>query len=177
MGEVVTRGWKSPIHLYELRGGPLRVRLEPDAGERSTAAREVGLESLPALSADLTLTPWLDGAEITGRFQAVVEQLSGVSLEPFEQSLVGEIDVRVVPRGSPHGPSGAGGEIEHDPEAPDPPDLLPGEEVDLSAIVLEHLSLEIDPFARKPGEEFEFQAPVEETSPFAVLKKLKGEEP
>jgi hypothetical protein len=42
----------------------------------------------------------------------------------------------------------------------------------VAGYVTEHLALEIDPFPRKPGVEFDYQPPEEETSPFAALKKL-----
>lgn len=175
MGEPLTRSWRAPLRLNELGREPLRVRLQPDADERSKAARELGLESLPSLTAELAIRPWLDGAEVSGRFTAVVEQLCSLSLDAFEQPLEGEIAVRLLPAGSPHAPPG--GESEHDLDAPDPPDVLSGQEIDLAAIVLEHLALEIDPFPRKPGAAFEFTPPAEEVSPFAALKKLKGEDP
>src|SRR5436189_305032 len=35
------------------------------------------------------------------------------------------------------------------------------------------LALEIDPFARKPGVEFDYSAPADESSPFAALQKLR----
>ena len=172
----MSRAWTTPIQLYELARGPVEVRLEPDAAERARVARDLGLESLPSLTADLTVRPWLDGAEITGRFDAVVAQLCSVTLDPFEQPLSGEIAVQVVPRGSPNASPEERGEAEHDADALEPPDVLPGEAVDLAAYVVEHLALEIDPFPRKPGAEFEFTPPAEEESPFAVLKKLKDKD-
>ena len=51
--------------------------------------------------------------------------------------------------------------------------MLAGDAVDLAAYVAEHLALEIDPFARKPGAEFEYAPPADEASPFAALQKLK----
>ena len=130
-----------------------------------------------SLTAELTLKPWLDGVEISGKFKATVEQICAVSLDPFEHELRGEIDVRAVPAGSPHAPDATGGEVEFDPEAPDPPDVLSGEAIDVAGYVVEHLALEIDPFARKPGVEFEYTPPDEEESPFAVLKKLQDRKP
>lgn len=165
--------WTHPVRLHELGRGPLRLTLEPDAGQRAAIAGQLGLESLPALTAEVTLKPWLDGAELTGRFKAVVEQVCSVSLDPFEQPLDGEIDVRVLPAGSPNANPEAGDEVELDPDAPDPPDVLASDVVDVAAYVVEHLALEIDPFPRKPGAEFEFTPPQVEESPFAVLKKLK----
>lgn len=165
--------WSRPLPLHEVSRGPATLQLEPDAAERSKIAHDLGLETLPALQADVTVRPWLDGAEITGRFQAVVEQICSVTLDPFEQPVHGEIDVRVVPKGSAHAPAEQAGELEYDPDAPDPPDVLEGDAIDLAVYVVEHLALEIDPFPRKPGAAFEFTPPAEEPSPFAVLKKLK----
>ena len=169
----MSQAWSKPVRLHELAGGTMTVRLEPDAEERAQIAKTLGLEALPALTATLTLKPWLDGAEITGRFQAVVEQICSVSLDPFQHPLEGAIELRAVPQGSAHAPAASGGELDFDPQAPDPPDVLDADSLDLAGYVVEHLALEIDPFARKPGAEFEFDQPAEETSPFAVLKKLK----
>jgi uncharacterized metal-binding protein YceD (DUF177 family) len=173
----MTNAWATKVRLHELGRGSVSVRLEPDADERAAIAKELGLVSLPALTARLTVKGWMDGAEITGRFDAVVEQVCAVSLDNFETPLAGEVDVRVVPAGSPQAPQPTGGEVDYDPDAPDPPDVLQGETIDLAAYVVEHLALEIDPFARKPGVEFDYTPEPEPESPFAVLRKLKGEEP
>ncbi|WP_156467192.1 MULTISPECIES: DUF177 domain-containing protein [unclassified Phenylobacterium] len=169
--------WAKPVKLHELGRGPVRLTLEPDAADRAAVAKQLGLRSLPSLSARVTVKPWLDGAEITGRFEAVVEQVCGVTLDPFEQALEGEIDVRVVPAGSPHAASPDGGELELDPDAPDAPDVLETDAVDVAGYVVEHLALELDPFPRKPGATFDYQPPEEETSPFAALKKLTDPKP
>jgi len=171
----MNRAWGVPVRLHELDKGVLNFELEPDEAQRAAIARQVGLVSLPALVARLTLTPWMDGAQITGRLTATVEQVCSVSLDPFEQTLDGEIDFRVAPAGSPQAPSAEGGEIDYDPEAPDPPDVLESDAIDLAAYVIEHLALEIDPFPRKPGAAFDYVPDPEPQSPFAVLKKLKDE--
>lgn len=165
--------WNRPVRLHELARGPVRLSLEADAAQRAKIAGDLGLESLPSLTAEVTLKPWLDGVELTGRFRAVVEQVCSVSLDPFEQPVAGDIEVRAVPHDSPNAPQGHAGEMELDPDAPDPPDVLEADAVDVAAYVVEHLALEIDPFPRKPGVAFEFTPPAEEESPFAVLKKLK----
>jgi uncharacterized metal-binding protein YceD (DUF177 family) len=169
----VSSSWEKPVLLHELGRGAMTLTLEPDADERAKIAKNLGLVGLPSLKARLTLKPWMDGVEITGRFDAVVEQICAVSLDAFEQPLYGEIELRAVPEGSPQAPNADGGEVDYDPEAPDPPDLLQGEAIDVAGYVVEHLALEIDPFARKPGVEFEYTPPDEEESPFAVLKKLQ----
>jgi uncharacterized metal-binding protein YceD (DUF177 family) len=173
MEGVMTDPWSKPVMLHELGRGPVTLALEPDVDERARIAKALGLESLPSLTARLTLTPWMDGVELSGRFDAVVEQICAVTLDAFEQPLTGRIELRAVPQGSPNAPEESGGEVDFDPEAPDPPDVLKGEAIDVAAYVVEHLALEIDPFARKPGVEFEYAPPDEEESPFAVLKKLR----
>ncbi|WP_293480252.1 DUF177 domain-containing protein [Phenylobacterium sp.] len=165
--------WSRIVKLHEAGRGPVRLSLEPDEAQRAALARQLGLVSLPSLAAQVTVKPWLDGVEVTGRFDAVVEQVCGVSLDAFEQPVAGEIDLRAVPAGSPNAAAPEGGELELDPDAPDAPDILDGDAVDVAAIVVEHLALELDPFPRKPGATFEYQAPPEETSPFAALKALK----
>ena len=169
----MTSEWTRPIRRHELARGPLKLHLAPDAAERARIAHDLGLESLPALEADVTVRPWLDGAEITGRFTARVEQLCSLTLDAFEQPLSGEIEVRAVPPESPNAPGESGHELELDLDAPDPPDVLDGDAVDVAAYVIEHLALEIDPFPRKPGAEFDYSPPDKEESPFAVLKNLK----
>ena len=175
MGRGLT--WSHLIRLSEVGRGAVRTRLEPDAATRAQIARDLGLESLPALTADMTVKSWLDGAEITGHFEGVVEQICGISLDPFEQPVSGDVEVRVVPPGSASAPTEQeGGEIELDPEAPDPPDVLDSDVVDLAAYLVEHLALAIDPFPRKPGVAFDYTPETKEESPFAVLKRLKGDE-
>lgn len=165
--------WSHVLKLHELARGPVRLELAPDAAERAAIAKQLGLQSLPALKADVTVKPWLDGVEVSGRFAATVEQICGVSLDPFEQPVEGEIEIHAVPAGSPHATSVEGGELELDPDAPDAPDILSGDAIDVAAYVVEHLALELDPFPRKPGVEFDYQPQEAETSPFAALKKLK----
>lgn len=169
--------WTYPIRLSELARGAMKLRLEPDAAQRAEIAKRLGLEGLPALSAEILVKPWLDGAEITGRLDGVVEQICGLTLDPFEQPVDNEIEVRLVPAGSPNAPTESPqGEIEMDLETPDPPDVLEGEVIDLAEYVVEHLALVIDPFPRKPGAVFEPPEAEPEESPFAVLKRLKDKE-
>ena len=105
----MSAGWDKPLPLREVARGPVQMRLAPDAAERARTARDLGLRSLPALTADLTVKSWLDGAEITGRFEAVVEQVCGVTLDPFEAAVEGQIEARVVPPGSPNAAAEDGG--------------------------------------------------------------------
>ena len=172
MGGGVNEGWRRTLKLHELSRGPLRLRLEAGADDRAVIAAQLGLQSLATVSADVTARPWFDGVELTGRFHAVVEQICGVTLDAFEQAVEGVFEVRAVPAGSPHAQAPDGGVVELDAEGPDAPDVMAGDTIDVTAYVVEHLALEIDPFPRKPGATFTYEAPAVETSPFAALRKL-----
>lgn len=165
--------WSHIVKLHELARGPVRLTLAPDEAQRAAIAKQLGVKSLPSLTADVTVKPWLDGAELSGRLDAVVEYICGVSLDPFEEKIRGDIEIRAVPAGSPNAAEPEStSELELDLDAPDPPDVLESEAIDVAAYVVEQLALELDPFPRKPGATFDYQPPEEETSPFAALKKL-----
>lgn len=164
--------WEKPVRLHELARGPVSRRLEPDADARAALAKALKLEGLPVLQAEVTVRPWMDGAELLGRIHAVVVQTCGVTLELFEQPVECRFEVRVVSADSPHAPVAEGGEIEVDLEAPDPPDVLAGDTIDIAHYVVEHLALELDPFPRRPGATFDYEPPEADASPFAALKTL-----
>lgn len=169
----VTAAWRVPVRFGELSRGPVTVALEPDAPTRARIAKDLGLEALPALTANVSVRPWRDGAEIVGRFEGRVAQVCGVSLEVFEQPISGEIAMAVVPAGSPNAATPEGGEMELDPEEPDAPDVIEGDEIDVAAYLVEHLALEIDPFPRKPGVSFDYSPELPDEGPFSALRKLK----
>lgn len=169
--------WKAPLRFVELARGPVRRSLEADAAARKAIARHLDVEAVNALTSELTVRPWLDGAEIEGRFRAEVTQLCSVSAETFDETVAADFLVRVVPVGSPNAPqTEEGEEIDLDPDADDPPDLVEGEVIDLGGYVVEHLSLELDPFPRKPGATFQQPESTEPASPFAVLRSLKKDD-
>ena len=169
--------WRKTLKLHELSRGPVAFRLEAGEEDRPAIALQLGLESLAVLNAEITAKPWFDGVEITGRVQAVVEQICGVTLDPFEQPVDSLFEIRAVPANSPHAPPADGGGIDLDLEAPDAPDVMAGDTIDITAYVIEQLALELDPFPRKPGATFSYEAPAEETSPFAALRKLSPPKP
>lgn len=162
------------VRLAELDRGTVKRRFEPDEAERKVLAKTLSVDALEALTGEVTVTSWLDGAQLDGRFDARVVQTCGVTLDPFETALSGDFSVRLLPAGSSNLPANDEGE-EITLDTPDPPEVLEGDAIDTAAYLVEHLALEIDPFPRKPGAVFEPPAPETEISPFAVLKKLKPE--
>ncbi len=168
-------GWPIIIGLDELAHGPLSFVFEADEKTRDNLARTLHLASLDMLKGEATVTPWLDGARIDGAYEADLAQICGITAEPLPVQLANTFSLRVLPAASANAPQ-AGEEVEIDPDAEDPPDLLEDDRIDLTAYAFEHLALDLDPFPRKPGAEF---VPPEESadlSPFAVLKAFKPPE-
>lgn len=165
--------WSHIVTLADIGRGLKPVELTAEPATRVAIARELGLERLDSLTARVTARPWLDGAEIRGVLSADVTQVCSLSGEPFEQTLTSDFTVRAVPEGSDAAPKSESLEVDIDPEGEDPPDVLPGEKVDLAAYVVEHLALEVDPFPRKPGAVYEPPAEDNVLSPFAALAKLR----
>lgn len=169
--------WNDAIRFSEVGRGPVRKQLEADEATRKAIARHLDLVSIESLTADVSAKSWLDGVEVSGRFKAQVTQTCSVSGDPLPESVAGEFLVRALPPGSLNAPQeDLGEEIDLDPEADDPPDVLETDSIDLAGYVVEHLSLELDPFPRKPGAVFEPPVDEEPLSPFAALRALKKDD-
>lgn len=166
--------WSIPVRLSEV-GRVQPMELNPDEETRARIAKALDLAGLPAFSARARLEPWHDGVELQGRWTAKVVYRCGITLEPFEDDLEGAFTVHAVPEGSKL--AEAGEELELDPDAADPPDVLEDDRIDVGAYLVEHLALELDPFPRKPGAVFEPPPAEEPESPFAVLRRLRPDEP
>ncbi len=164
--------WPKPMKLSELARGPVYRRFALDAGVREKIAVELGVDGLARLEADVEISPWLDGARLRGRIGALVQQTCGVTLEPLESEIDHDFELKLLPVGSPNAPA-APEDAVLDPEAEDPPDLIEDNQVDLAALVVELLAVEIDPFPRKPGVVFDPGPDEQPPSPFAVLKDFK----
>ena len=170
----VGKAWPQPVGLAEIGRGEVRRTLVADDAARARIGRLLGLNALEALGADVRVAPWLDGVQITGSWNATVEQVCGVTLEPFRSDLEGQLLIRAVPPGSQALSAQDEHDVDLDPDADDPPDVITGDHIDLGAYVVEDLSLAIDPFPRKPGATFEPPRTGAEISPFAALAKLKS---
>ena len=114
--------------------------------------------------------------KITGNLRACVTQTCVVSLEPFETLVRADLDVDFAPLsqlasskmtlGGASAAAFLGGE--------DPPDPIIDGKIDLGALALEFLILNLDIHPRKPGVSFEGTdvsgEPADKNSPFAVLR-------
>lgn len=168
----MTDAWPHPVRLHQVARDGTGVTLSADPVARKRIAGSLDLVSLDALEAEVQVRPWRDGAEVYGRWTATVVQTCSLTADDFETALEGAFTVRCVPPESPLA-AVAEPEVEIDPEADDPPDVLEGQEIDVGGYVIEHLALELDPFPRKPGAVFEAPPAAPEPHPFDILARLK----
>ncbi|MGU3493626.1 YceD family protein [Xanthobacteraceae bacterium A53D] len=168
--------YSHPLQVLDIPPHGLDLTLTPSEAQRAALAAHLGIPAILSLSARLHVAQErADGARVTGHVKASVTQVSVVSLEPFDEDLREEVDVRfataaIIAR-----------EVADAPEESefDPPDLIENGSIDLGLLVGEFLALGLDPYPRKPGEVFETHeeaVPEDDkpVSPFAALAQLKG---
>ncbi len=152
------------------------LALTVDKDERDQIADDLGIVSLDRLQVKLHAVRFRGGIRVTGRLEAIVVQQSVITFEPVTQEIGEPID-RIFLPGAEKAYSGqADAEIFVDLEGEDIPDHFDGNEADLTDLIVETLSLAIDPYPRAPGEslgELGSDGLEEELNPFAGLKKLK----
>jgi len=156
-----------------------RITVEADAEELAALTERLKVSAVEMLTADLTASRFRGGVRVEGRLRSRVVQPCVVTFEPVTQDIDEPVDRVFLPASQrPHEPD-PDAEAFVDLEGEDPPDYIDGPEVDLSELLIETLSLAIDPYLRAPGAELEAPAiegdVEEETSPFARLKALKQE--
>ena len=164
-----------PYETAHLPPGGAELGIEASAGQRAALANAYDLLVVERLVATATLTPAAAGTvTVEGRVIADIVQACVVSLEPVVQHIDEPFSVRFAPAGSPGAQDPSAREIAVDPEAPDPPEVMEGTEIDVGALAEEIFVLAIDPYPRAPGAVLPAEAgtPPEssEESPFAVLR-------
>ncbi len=142
-------------------------KIAAESAECAALAKRFDIPVIHRLSAELHASPWRGGGlKLEGTLRAGLEQISVVSLEAFRHDLEIPVLRYFMPAGSAAG--GGDAEIDH----------IEAGHVDLGEVVAETLALELNPYPRKPGEDFQPPAETPEKqpakpSPFAVLAKLK----
>lgn len=154
-------------------------RIEATEAERTAIAAGFNLISVDSLTADLDIGRSGAGLiTVDGVLKADVVHTCVVSLEPAPQRIDEPFHVTLAPAGSKEAPPEPkpGAEVMVDPER-DQPEVVAGPSIDFGGIVLEHLSLALDPYPRAPGAKLPAEpavgadGPVQ--SPFAALAELK----
>jgi len=159
--------FSDPVRLHQIGAGVTRM-LEPDEAARKRIARSLDLASLDAFIAEMELKPADGGWRLSGRVRADAVQTCGLTLEPLPVTIDTRFSMRLAEAAEAETDEIV---IDMDDEAPD---LIEDGRVDLGQYAVEQLALSLDPFPRKPGAEFVQPPEPTETSPFAVLRGLKG---
>lgn len=174
----MTPEFSRPVRIDTLGGTPRSLSIEADEAERSALAERFGLVSIARLEAETALTRSGEAVVAAGRLSADVTQSCVATGEPVEASVdeAFRIEFRPAPQG---------GEADEEIELSENElDIVfyDGASVDVGEAVAETLSLNLDPYPRSPAAEEALRAAGvkseeearAESSPFAVLKGLKG---
>lgn len=166
MTTAVSRPLSRPIPVADLPPKGLDVTVEASPEEREALARDFKLPAIHALTGTFHVTETRSGVHVSGHIDAAINQICVVTLEPFDSELREEVDVDFAAPGKMDEQAGE-----------DAPDEIVNGTVDLGALTAEFLALGLDPYPRKPGVDFTFEAADDHAeSPFAALAQLKRDE-
>lgn len=174
----------SRIHIHDagirLDSMPTNGRdlaLTVDADTRAAIAEFLEITSVERLTVALHAVRFRGGMRVSGQLDAEIAQPSVVSLEPVRQKIVEPVDRIFLPGAEKDFADDADTDVFVDPDGEDIPDHFDGNEADLSDLIIETLSLAIDPYPRLNGEEIPAELNPEDPDdrPFAALKVLKGD--
>ena len=170
-----------PLRIAEIPADGLSIELDATADECAAVARRLGLLSLDRLHGALTVRPVARGGlSLTGTLQANLVQSCVVTLEALPIEVSRPLNLRFLERDAFQ---------QHESMQEDPldgPDMepLPGETLDLGDLLVEELSLSLDPYPRRADTDFadlnlgpDGLADGTEgkpASPFAVLEGFAG---
>lgn len=155
------------------------LTLSVNAEDRQAIAAQLGITAVEKLDVKLHAVRFKGGIRVTGRLAATAVQPSVVSLEPVTERVEEPIERVFLPGGQKDYAGPADAEIFVDLDGEDVPDHFEGNEADLSALIVETLSLALDPYPRLPGESLGELRDAGDTGadlPFAGLKILKTPE-
>ena len=147
-------------------------RIEADERERLRLAAAMDIPEVVALTAEVDIVP-AEGRSylLRGNLTALVVQVDVVTLEPVRLAVAEPIEVLLQPAESARRKRP---EPLPDSREADETELYYGGQIDLGAIVGEHLALGLDPYPRAPDSEFTGHVEdYPDESPFAALARLK----
>ena len=166
MTPAVASPLSRPIRVDDLPPDGIEVTLEAAPEEREALARAFKLPAIHALAGTFRLTGTPSHVRVSGRIDATINQICVVTLDPFDSDVQEDVGAEFAARGTTSIRRGE-----------DPPDEIVNGTVDLGALTAEFLALAVDPYPRKPGVDFTFEAADDPPkSPFAALEKLKRSE-
>lgn len=143
-----------------------RMTFEANAEECVAIAARLKLLSLSSFSADIYVLRELSGdVSIFGDLAAEMEQACVVTLDPVAEKVEASVMQRFTARG----------EDDEEAEDEDPPEPIREDEIEVGEVLVQNLSLALNPYPRAPGVAFEAVDDMagEPSGPFAALAQLK----
>lgn len=160
------------LPLSDLNRSSVRMSIKAEIDELPALADRLGVLSVISLEAFMTVRRTDSRLRVNGTFQAVLEQVCVVSLDPFHNAAEGEIEEEFLLTDDPDSP-----EVDLDADAITV-EPFSGNEIDLGEIVVQNLLLVIDPHPRAKGAdlidlEYDPAQFGSADNPFSALRKLK----
>jgi uncharacterized metal-binding protein YceD (DUF177 family) len=159
-----------PLVLDDLTRAPFRERLTASPDECVALARRLDILGVSALRAEMKVIRKNSRVYVTGRFEAEVNQMCVLSLEPFDDNITGEVEEEFFLTDDP-----GSIEVEVDEHSAEP---WTADTLDLGEIVVQNLLLILDPYPRASDAtlsdlDYEPAAEDEASGPVAALSQLK----
>lgn len=156
---------------------PESYAFEATQAECEAVARYLNVLAVIRLHLPVKLTPLAAGRfQAIGRVSATLRQLSVVSLEPVENEIEEDFSLQFWPSGTipQKRPEDSDEGISFQVDADTPEPVTDGK-IEFGRLACELVSIAMDAYPRKPGEEFEYEdrSGESDASPFAALQRLK----
>ncbi len=168
------------FNIEKLGATPAHVITKADANTCIALAEYLDVEAVENFRSELTVRRWRRyGALVEGNVSADIVQQCVVTLEPVRTPVSETVTARFLPASMIQADEDKDAGILIDPLADDPPEAFDGREINLGALLLEHLALGIDPYPRAPGAALPESLtpaatePGKRANPFQVLAKLR----
>ncbi len=138
-----------PVAVSQIRKSRM-IKLTASQDERRAVALHLGLEAIDVLEAAINIRPWRrHGLGIEGGLTATVGQNCTITAEPMKTEISETFDERFYP--ADRDKRQRQSETVIDVEATDDYEIFTDDTVDLGVLVVEYLSLAIDPYPKRPG--------------------------
>ena len=135
------------IDVSALDHSGARHILEPTDAERAAIARRLDIPAIKTLRGEFLLTPTRGGVDIVLKLAAEAERICIASLEPVDETIREEIRMSFDRNFAEeeNGDDFSESEILREP--------LEGDEIDIGEVLVQHLSLSLDPYPRRKDAE------------------------
>jgi hypothetical protein len=164
--------------LSDLSAGGAEIVVEANPDQRTKLAAWLEVESVEKFRSVVTLSKLaMNRYRYDAELKCDLTQSSVVTLKPLRKHIEERFSREIhVAHRARHAPP-PDRELTLSAADDDAPEEIESPRYDLAGPLLEELSLALDPYPRAPDEHFSLPEPLDAKpeSPFAVLKRLKGE--